>query len=428
MSNGISTPVDFTTSLSSFLATNVSNGTWADVMDALKVDDVAAGATDITAVAGQLWANVVDDMFKATWDQFFMARKLWGFADATARDGAGSVDGVAVNDICNLDGTDELYYCTAVAAGSSTWVQFAGGGAPVKTLVQVDWVAGAGSQTYSASVNEFVLLVDLGGQASRPLEVTLPASANEGDRISFRAFAIPVTNGIVFDAGGVTIVDQPFSPGPLTTVTAQDAAGQNWVNFYAEYEYRTIGAGPGWLLTSYHQQYPVGGAGGWSSVLGVGNSTSGQDAVVSLADTLYMASSETRVLTGGSLLPSSFVAPIDASLGAQTAGGGTLDVVDVVTTVGTSIVGSAFVDVMVLGKYDIAVNSQPVVLYSFRGLIDIETADILIPIHEVDGPDRFVWESDGATLTLAIRDQVVCSDLRVTGQMQVVAFPGRSAV
>ena len=48
MSNGASTPIDFSQTLAAFLASAVSDGTWDDVIEALKVDQSAAQATDIT--------------------------------------------------------------------------------------------------------------------------------------------------------------------------------------------------------------------------------------------------------------------------------------------------------------------------------------------------------------------------------------------
>ena len=263
MSNGASTPIDFSQTLAAFLASAVSDGTWDDVIEALKVDQSAAQATDITENAGQLWANVVDDMFKATWDKFFSSRKLWAFADATARDNSGSSVGVQVNDICNLNGTDELFYCATVAAGSSTWIAFAGGGTPPKTLQEVDWVPGAGSQTFAASVNDLVVISDFGGDSpgGRPLDISLPATANDGDTIAVKYLGAPDDQPINISAGGATLVDQPFPPGFAATVTAFDPAAVNWASFYAEWQYQALTPGNGWLLVSYWQDQPTGGGG-----------------------------------------------------------------------------------------------------------------------------------------------------------------------
>ena len=63
MSNPIN-PFDFAAeTLAQFLAKTISDGTFADVAEALKVDQPGqeADATDITVAAGELWSNMVDD-------------------------------------------------------------------------------------------------------------------------------------------------------------------------------------------------------------------------------------------------------------------------------------------------------------------------------------------------------------------------------
>jgi|GEM_PF-5537163 len=316
MSNGASTPIDFNQTLSSFLATAVSDGTWADVTDALKVDDVAAAATDITANAGQLWGNVMDDMFKATWDQFFSARKLWAFADGTARDNTGSDAGVAVNDLCNLDGTDQLFYCDSVAASTSTWVQFAGGGEvntssnsgsgeglalpksgvdlPFKSLVagtgisispspdtlQIDasplsvveanWVAGAGSQVEALAIGEVLYAIPAGGETSRPLQVELADSGSPGERCAFQFFGTPDSQPIdITTPGGVTSVEGPNSTG--TTVSLL-SPGEIYDTALLTWEWQVILGSGLWKLVEYHEApfVPATGEINTSSNLGAG--------------------------------------------------------------------------------------------------------------------------------------------------------------
>lgn len=55
--------------LAQFLAKGVSDGTYADVLDALKVDAVGeeATATQIPDASGQLWSNMVDDFIEAAY-------------------------------------------------------------------------------------------------------------------------------------------------------------------------------------------------------------------------------------------------------------------------------------------------------------------------------------------------------------------------
>lgn len=127
MSNPTS-PIDFSISLSSFLSQIVSDGTYGDIIDVLKADEVGAEATasQIPAAAGQLWSNLIDDMFKATWDRQFLARKVWGVADATTRDGLGSDDGLSVGDLAWVDSLLRLYRAVTVSPASSTWAPVSG--------------------------------------------------------------------------------------------------------------------------------------------------------------------------------------------------------------------------------------------------------------------------------------------------------------
>lgn len=55
--------IDFSIPLATWLSSAVSDGTWSNVAQDLKVDEPgqAAPATAISTAAGQLWANMVDD-------------------------------------------------------------------------------------------------------------------------------------------------------------------------------------------------------------------------------------------------------------------------------------------------------------------------------------------------------------------------------
>lgn len=59
--------IDFAVPLSTFLATAVSDGTWSDVVSTTKVDDASnpAPASQIRLYAGELWANLMDDLLIA---------------------------------------------------------------------------------------------------------------------------------------------------------------------------------------------------------------------------------------------------------------------------------------------------------------------------------------------------------------------------
>jgi len=62
-------PVDFTITFSDFLATAVSDGTWADVLQTEKIDRPGqeAPATAIREFSGQLWANFHDNFVEDVW-------------------------------------------------------------------------------------------------------------------------------------------------------------------------------------------------------------------------------------------------------------------------------------------------------------------------------------------------------------------------
>ncbi len=58
-----------TEDLATFLAKAVSDGTYSDVVDTLKVDDTGleTPATGITTAEGQLWSNLLDDWLKTAY-------------------------------------------------------------------------------------------------------------------------------------------------------------------------------------------------------------------------------------------------------------------------------------------------------------------------------------------------------------------------
>ena len=63
-------PFDFATeTLATFLAKTVGDGTYADVIEALKIDQVGeeAKATEIGIAAGQIYGNTIDDFVLAAY-------------------------------------------------------------------------------------------------------------------------------------------------------------------------------------------------------------------------------------------------------------------------------------------------------------------------------------------------------------------------
>lgn len=69
MANTTSSISYLTEDLATFLAKSVSDGTYADIVQTLKTDQVGeeAAATQIAIAAGQLWSNVEDDFFLASY-------------------------------------------------------------------------------------------------------------------------------------------------------------------------------------------------------------------------------------------------------------------------------------------------------------------------------------------------------------------------
>jgi hypothetical protein len=116
--------IDFTVTLTDFLATAVSDGTWEDILDTLKFDEVGeeAAASQIDGAGGQLWSNMVDDFVLTAYMNHYQARKVWRAANLTGLQAYGSDDDLDVDAIGYTEDTNSLYYCTAVSGPStSTW-------------------------------------------------------------------------------------------------------------------------------------------------------------------------------------------------------------------------------------------------------------------------------------------------------------------
>jgi len=121
--------VTFNISLDAFLATAVSDGTWADVFQTAKVDDVATPASQIKDYGGRLWSNGIDDLFLASYQQLYKGVKLWSVADAAERDALGSDDDLAANDLLFKRDDQTVWYCVSVdGAAASTWASISSAG------------------------------------------------------------------------------------------------------------------------------------------------------------------------------------------------------------------------------------------------------------------------------------------------------------
>ena len=151
MGNGTNA-FDFGASLSTFLGSPVSDGTWSDVVVTLKADsiDQTAKATDIANAGGQLWSNLVDDFIRATYPSFHLAAKVWRVATETALVGLGSDNALAVDDIGYTENEHRLWYCTSVtAATSSKWV-------PLPVRVPFSWDQVASQAFATASEDDYI--------------------------------------------------------------------------------------------------------------------------------------------------------------------------------------------------------------------------------------------------------------------------------
>lgn len=116
--------VDLSIPLSTFLATPVGNGTWADVLRAAKQDPPGqlADALDIAEHPGELLFNAYDDLLARAYQALHRVHKTWEAADATARDALGSTNGLRVDDTCFVIETGDFWRCVSVDSPSaSTW-------------------------------------------------------------------------------------------------------------------------------------------------------------------------------------------------------------------------------------------------------------------------------------------------------------------
>ena len=115
---------DFDNSLALFLVGAVGGGTYSDILETLKFDEVGneATAAQIAAAGGQLWSNLEDDYLLATYGSFYRATKTWRRDDAPARDALGSDDLLVENDIGYTEDENRIFYVVSVdGAAASTW-------------------------------------------------------------------------------------------------------------------------------------------------------------------------------------------------------------------------------------------------------------------------------------------------------------------
>ena len=115
---------DFTVPLSTFLASSISDGTYSDLLETLKFDEIGneAQATDIPSAAGQLWSNLADDYVLATYPVFYRATKVWREASIAALSALGSDDGLLADEIGYSEAENSMFHVVSVdSATTSTW-------------------------------------------------------------------------------------------------------------------------------------------------------------------------------------------------------------------------------------------------------------------------------------------------------------------
>lgn len=190
---------DFDVSLATFLAAPISDGSNADLLVTLKVDEIGQGAvaTKIAEAGGQLWSNVLDDYVQATYPSFHLATKVWRVANESALVAIGTDNSLAVDDIGYTSDDHQLWYATSVSGpNSSTWALL-----PVR--VPFLWAAVASDTLGSPSIDNYTppapwpsvhvlrLTPDTGGStitglvAGEPGQVVRVCNIDASDTVTF---------------------------------------------------------------------------------------------------------------------------------------------------------------------------------------------------------------------------------------------------
>lgn len=217
------------TSLASLLATVVSDGTYSDVLETVKVDatDQEAAASDIAEHGGQLIANLWDDATKRVVELYDRGTKVWLVADATERDALGSDDALAENDLAFLADTTGLSYCVSVDGGSaSTWDAIAAtgnvtgpGSSTDNAVARFDGTGGATLQ------NSLVIISDTGaitGVASIAVSGNVDGRDVSTDGATLDAHVASVANPHSVNLAQALAVN-PDTAGSDLVVTTGDA-------------------------------------------------------------------------------------------------------------------------------------------------------------------------------------------------------------
>jgi hypothetical protein len=179
-------PFDFATeTLATFLAKTVGDGTYADVVESLKIDQVGeeAKATEIRIAAGQIYGNTIDDFVLAAYPLL-----------------------------------------RTVATGG-------GGGGGLTETPSPAFGGGPGAYTYSISGNERIAFADVGPPGTLTIPLPSIATLADGERISLRLpFGNPSSSVSIAPSPADSIADPstglPAPPGvPLVLPGASQPGG-----------------------------------------------------------------------------------------------------------------------------------------------------------------------------------------------------------
>ncbi len=203
------------TSLADLLATVVSDGTYSDVLETVKVDAAGqeAAATDIPQFGGQLIANLWDDATKRVVQMYDRSTKVWLVADAAERDALGSDDDLAENDLAFQIDTLGVNYCVSVDGGSaSTWAGIAATGNVAGPGVSTDNAVARFDGAGGATLQNSVVIIDDTGAITGVASIAVSGTV-DGRDVS--------ADGAVLDAHVANISN------PHSTLLAQVLAAGN---------------------------------------------------------------------------------------------------------------------------------------------------------------------------------------------------------
>ena len=208
------------TSLADLLATPISDGTFADVLQTTKTDAAGqeAAASQISENAGQLIANLWDDAAIRVVQLYDRSTKVWLVADATERDALGSDDDLAENDLAFQVDTLGLNYCVSVDGGAaSTWAGIAATGNVAGPGASTDNAVARFDGTGGATLQNSVVLISDSGAITGVASIAVSGTV-DGRDVS--------ADGAALDSHVASVAN------PHATLLSQTLAAGNDTNGY----------------------------------------------------------------------------------------------------------------------------------------------------------------------------------------------------